>query len=1853
MKSLHRPRYIAIVLFCFLLSFAASAAAEENWTAYNDCIRYPGDTIAENTTDWTIYEGFTTHSTGKLRNFETGDEASMPTVAFTMNMSAPVALHTDYGDTPVPGTEAHEIFDGKVDFSGTIIQHHGSSPYWWVEITFTGLDPDGIYTFAGSAVRVSPSDDDRITLVTISDADSYVNNSGHPAGNEDWVGTDTTKFLAVGNAERGIVVRWDEISPGPDGDFTIRAEADKSLGSHGRRAYPLHGFMLQEVSSSSNKPPEVDAGQYDGLLWPNRKILLNPQVIDDDPCNVGILTYEWSQVSGPGTVSFSPSGEVPNPEATFSQPGVYEIELTAWDELSQPGSDTAEITIIEPDCPVGDFDGDCLVDLSDVAVLGDYWLDGPCSDRDCPDVDESGQVDFEDYSWLTYNWMENRQKGQLRVDIEPQAAVDAGAKWSVDGTTWYDSGYTHPGLTTGAYTVRFQSVEGWDSPEDESVKITYAQTVQASGTYVRQSGFLSVSIGPEEAVAAGAQWRVDDGSWLDSDSAPISLPTGPHTVEFSSVSGWNTPNPVQVEIEKDQTAPVNVVYTELSDATVVISEFMAANSYIPATNPINISTQIYGDDAHPDWLELHNKADSTAELGDWYLTNDPENLTKWKIPSSVQILPGKYTVLFASGKTEAENPANYPYVDEDGSLHTNFNIGRNGGYLALVKPDGLTVAHEYADYPEQRGLISYGIGSNGVVGHLLAPTPGTKLREGWSGADNPIAYSGVVGDTSFSHDRGFYDAPFEVTITCDTPGATILYSLDGSEPTRVYSDPIPITTTTVLRAKANMALWLPSNIDTQTYIFPDDVVKQTQQQALSKGYPSSIAGYPADYEMDPEIYNDPDYSALMRDAILAAPTLSVVTDKDNVFGSSEGIYTHPTSTGLAWERPVSAEYFDPCDSLEFQVNCGFRVQGGASRQPAKGPKHSFSLRFRGGYGPSKLDAELFEASPVEEFDSLQLRAMYNNSWIHWDDDQRSRGSMIRDQWARDCLIAMGDTSACYGTYVHLYINGIYWGLYNVHERPEASHHAAHHGGDSDRLDALNSGSAVDGNTSSWASLHSLVANATSGGISLAEFRQIEKKLDVVNLIDYMIVNHYGANHDWDHHNWRAAGGGVFDAPWRIYSWDAERILESVSADETGTNNSGKPSRLFHYLRQSEEFRMLFADRLHKHFYNDGVMTPENTAARWMDRAEQIDLAIICESARWGDYRRDLHRYRNSPYLLYTKNGHWLPEQDRLLATYFPTRSQRVLSRYRSMGLYPSVEAPVFDPHGGFSLSGFSLTMANASGTILYTLNGADPRLPGGAVNSADAITYNGPVDLAASAHVKARVLAAGQWSALNQAVFAVGPVADSLRITELMYHPEDTGDPEDPNTEYIELQNIGPRAINLNLVRFTDGVYFTFGDIDLEAGEYILVVAKLSAFEAKYGTGFNIAGEYSGRLDNGGEKIRLEDAAGAIIHDFRYRDGWYDLTNGLGFSLTTIDASATEPNQWDEKSTWRPSSAAGGSPAADDSGVLPSLGSIRINEVLAHSHAAASDWIELHNTTDERVDIGGWFLSDNDSNFKKYEIAAGTYIDPCDYIVFREDMHFGNPDDPGARELFALSEDGEAVYLHSGGGGSLTGYVEEEDFGASETGVAFGRYKKSTGTFNFVAMSVNTPGAANALPKVGPVVINEIMYNPPEGDAEYVELYNISGAALQLEDWDDVKGQFVPWRLEDRGGIEFYFPPGTAIPADGYVLVVKDLELFNSEYPDVPGNVQVFEWVEGKLDNGGEKVELGRPGDEDPVTGKRPYIRVDRVNYSDGSHPEGSDPWPAGPDGNGPSLSRINPAEYGNDVVNWKSASPSPGGSEP
>jgi len=563
------------------------------------------------------------------------------------------------------------------------------------------------------------------------------------------------------------------------------------------------------------------------------------------------------------------------------------------------------------------------------------------------------------------------------------------------------------------------------------------------------------------------------------------------------------------------------------------------------------------------------------------------------------------------------------------------------------------------------------------------------------GAINGVSFRGYVSDTKFSVDRGFYEEPFEVEITTDVPGAEIHYTVDGTWPSEthgtVYNGPIPIDTTTTLRAAAFREDYESTNIDTQTYIFLDDVIRQTGQ-----GMPTSWGSAPnTNYAMDPDVVNDPRYSGTIKDDLRSIPSLSLVLDPVDLWDNQTGIYSNTGQHGVAWERPASVELIDGDGETLFQVNAGARIQGGASRN-AGNLKHSFRLLFKGIYGPTKLKYPLFGEEATDRFDTVTLRAGFNDRWSN------SNATYIQDRWTAQTQNDMGGYGP-HGTFIHLYVNGLYWGLYNPVERPNASFAASYLGGDKEDYDAIVTRKLIDGNNTAWTELQSLVAQ------SPIDYAAVEQLLDIPNFIDYMIINQYGGNWDWPHNNWYATHSRAPGGKWQFHSWDAEGCLRDLTRNKVENDRSWNngPGEFYLALRQVSEFRELYADHVHRHFFNGGLLTPEANIERLDKLVAPIDRAIVGESARWGDGYQDNGTAR-------TRDDNWLPRLDWMRYTFFQDRGPIVIQQFQDAGLYPNVLAPAFNQFGGPVDSGFELTMHVTTGVELYEDTVVLPQFSNGA-----------------------------------------------------------------------------------------------------------------------------------------------------------------------------------------------------------------------------------------------------------------------------------------------------------------------------------------------------------------------------------------------------------------------------------------------------------------------------------------------------------------------------------------------------------
>jgi hypothetical protein len=830
---------------------------------------------------------------------------------------------------------------------------------------------------------------------------------------------------------------------------------------------------------------------------------------------------------------------------------------------------------------------------------------------------------------------------------------------------------------------------------------------------------------------------------------------------------------------------------------------------------------------------------------------------------------------------------------------------------------------------------------------------------------------------NYSAEHGFYTNPFDLVISCDSAGSVIHYTMDGSDPkedTTASSAPSPVTVridpsltqgraatpAVVVRAYATVNGTPVTNSASQTYIFIDQV---RDQEYPGGNWPEGMVNSKVlDYDMDPDVVNDPRYKDLIEDALLEIPTICINTDLKNLFDPTIGIYVNPTGHGTDWERPASIELIDPHKKEKgFQINAGLRIRGGYSRIPTgRGGqyKHAFRFFFRSEYGQGKLDYPLFQDEGVSKFDCVDLRTAQNYSWSYMSNSGHIN-TFLRDIFSRDSQREMGKPYTR-SRYYHLYIDGMYWGLYQTEERPEASYGESYFGGNKEDYDVIKVIPTADGvqvTDGTLDSYYQFCDLANSGFETNEAYFKVQGKnpdgsvnlsypafANLDNLIDYMLIIFYTGNFDAPvsafignqrPNNFYCIYSHLNRDGFLFFEHDAEHSIMDPRYSENsdyGLDRTGpyfgstcehkyfNPQFLHEKLSKNQEYRVLFSDHIYKHFFNKGILTPQKSQQRLITRSHEIDTAIIAESARWGDAHWDPPR---------TKDDDWLPAVNWIINSYFPSRTQVVLQELKDDNLYPSIDPPLFmsgseeiqdETHALHAGDKIRLVNPNGSqaGSILYTLDGTDPRVIGGSTSSS-ASDAGDDIELTInySTVLKARVKNGSTWSALHEISLNTGEALTGLRITEINYNPLPDSAVDGKEFEFIELKNVGSTPLSLAGAHFIQGIEYTFPNGPLVSPNSFVVLASNSGmFQKRYG--FSPAGQYSHYLDNAGERITLVSADGDTIFTVRYNDKapWPESADGDGYSIVAKNINGY--GNPDSAEYWRASSDINGSPDRDD-----------------------------------------------------------------------------------------------------------------------------------------------------------------------------------------------------------------------------------------------------------------------------------------------------------------------------------------------
>ena len=1299
--------------------------------------------------------------------------------------------------------------------------------------------------------------------------------------------------------------------------------------------------------------------------------------------------------------------------------------------------------------------------------------------------------------------------------------------------TWFDQ---HSIADEALFPNRFDHTApgaSWQYNLVDQTAPTLANIFPTPGAAVRVLAQVELTFSEEVVGVNAADLRMNGQPATNS----FRILNGPYVFQFPA------PAPGTVEITwgsdpgiTDLAVPANAfspfTWSYLLDPNagrgdLVINEILAANQ-----------TGLTDEDGDQhDWIEIHNRGTNTIDVTGWSLSDDPSDPGRWAFGSG-GIGPGGYLVVFASGKDRK-------FPTGTNRMHTSFQLASGGEFLGLYTPDsprelasGLT-----PEFPEQRNDHSFGYDSGGVLRYFATPTPG--------GPNGTSTILSVTEPVHFSVQRGFYSNAFDLYLSSPTLGASIRYTTDGQEPNvslgTLYSGPLRITNTTMLRAVAYRANFLPSVVGTHSYLFH----LTPAQRAL------------------------PVYNIVMpiSNWVGRSGIIGMFPDTGRSEGTAFAVanpatdYHNPSQHGIAWERKGSVEYIIPQDNSGFQIDCGVRVMGSDWQRPRTVPnsKFSFRLYFRGDYGQGRLEYPLFPLSTSQTFDQLVLRAGYNEKI----------NPFIRDEIIRRMSQDMGQVSSVGGLALVLRNGGPHTNdpaagvlqVYNPCERMHSATLQAKFGGGPewdviapDFATSAEGLGIIDGDRVDFSRLMTnvWVSGALRPLTNDAAYATVARRLELTNFVDYCLLNAYTAMGDWPANNWRAGRErNNTNAIWRFFTWDAEWGMgiyalavtrDSFGFAGTGTEDAGLNStvnseiaRLYQALRVNREFRILWADRIHKHFFNGGALTGLNISNRFNELRVQLEpamgQAIDTEIPLWARDRFPIIMGQFNTYGLYGYSN----------ALY---------------GVFASSNAPAFNQHGGRVGSGFALTMSNPlGGPIYYTLNGDDPRVPFSGAVSNSAVTYSGPVTLNQTVVVKARSLLNGtNWSALAEAEFKVESLLPTLRITEIMYNPIGGG-----AYEFIELQNYGATAVDLSGMEF-NGIDFTFPEPTLLAPGARIVLgsdANPAGFAQRY-PGVAVAGRFGGALNNAGETIVLLDRFENTVLSVSYGSAglWPITANGGGYSLVLADGSG-DP---DDPLSWRASPAQNGSPGAGDNFPPPPAGVV-ISEVSA---ASLPQWIELHNQGGSAVDIAGYSLSD-DSQSRKYVlpsmvIGAGQYA-----LIYPSNF-------------FTLNARGDEVLLYN----AQTNLLDRTSYGLQVAGYAISRMNGDWTLGN------PTPGAANTAAILGSVsglVINEWLANALTSDDDWLELWNnsaqpvalqgiylgVSNALFQISSRsyigpygfaqlfadEDPGPDHLDFRLPAGGGrLAVYDPTGVEINAVAYGAQAENVA--QGRLPNGSGTIQTF-----------------------------------------------------------------------------------------
>ena len=868
-------------------------------------------------------------------------------------------------------------------------------------------------------------------------------------------------------------------------------------------------------------------------------------------------------------------------------------------------------------------------------------------------------------------------------------------------------------------------------------------------------------------------------------------------------------------------------------------------------------------------------------------------------------------------------PAWFEPGDINTQLHTNFRISTSGETLYIF--DSLAVLIDSLWVGGLSTDHSIGNTTDGAATESIfsIPTPGASNN-------TSVAYSGYAPRPEFSLAAGFYGGPVKTAITCPLPGYEIYLRSDGNIPDEgdfLYTDSVNITSTRSIRAICYR---------------PDDTL---------------LSSLPAT-------------RTYFINEVSNLPVFSITTEEDNLYGP-EGIYDNWWTD---WKRSTYIEYFDSTHTYVLGQYAGIKLEGGAGGSRSL-PQKSFRLEpDHPSFGEGLIHYPLIpRAGDVSTYETFYLR----NGSNMWNVLPYKDAYMVR------CLEGTYNDFMAYDP-VEVWLNGEYWGLYELREKLDEGHYKYAHLVDKDDLDLLSMSywyglvlRTLQGSDTAWHNMidyiYSYPTPEDDVFLDLAG-----EKLDLEAFADYMIGETWMGNTDWPWNNmkiWRDRGGdnlwkyAVIDLEWGLgygWTWEGSDMINYI------VNEYNYYTSPFLTLIENPVYHDYFinryADLMNTTFQVERLLAIEDVIY------DKVVEALPRQLNRWGDgspipsQMAVFEDYRNA--LLedfevrsdYVRNHiEWnfdLDGQVNLTLEVVPPEAGRI--HISTLKIYDT-------PWSGIYFNGVPVNViAEAATGFTFSHWGTDPLIPD---TLAEGMLVNFTDD------------------AFLTAYFTGSPQPEEIIISEVNYHSEDSRDAGD----WLELHNAGDYTVDISGWEIKDQQplhsFVIPEDTYLEPGAFLVIANNLEKFTSQHPDVTNYIGSLGFSLSNDAEVITLLNDREVVMYAMSYTDShpWPVGADGEGRTLEygSDGMDPSLPEAWFD-------GCIGGSPGT---AYAPCMDAIVVSEINYNSDPAfdTDDWIELRNNSGSTMDLSGWlFANSNAAEMEWFTLPDGSELMPGEHLVIAQ-----------------------------------------------------------------------------------------------------------------------------------------------------------------------------------------------------------------------------------------------------------------------